>query len=102
MRACAPCLLLSTGLFGLALLAPALFGAEPSADSKILKLPVLIAVGDQDSLMASARTFSELMKTLHAKVEYREFAGLDHGTIILGSQPTVFAFFASHVNDRNQ
>ena len=87
---------------GVALLAPAPFGAEPSADSKILKLPVLIAVGDQDSLMASARTFSELMKTLHAKVEYREFAGLDHGTIILGSQPTVFAFFASHVNDRNQ
>ena len=87
---------------GVALLAPAPFGAELNADSNILKLPVLIAVGDQDSLMASARTLSELMKTLHAQVEYREFAGLDHGTIILGSQPTVFAFFASHVNDRNQ
>ncbi len=86
---------------GVALLAPAPFGAELNADSKIVKLPVLIAVGDQDSLMASARTFSEQMKALHATVEYREFAGLDHGTIILGSQPTVFAFFARHVNDRS-
>ena len=72
---------------GVALLAPALFGVEPNADSKILRLPVLISVGDQDSLMASARTFSEQLKALNATVEYREFAGLDHGTIILGSQP---------------
>jgi dienelactone hydrolase len=84
---------------GVALLAPALFGVEPNADSKILNLPVLIGVGDQDSLMASARTFSEQLKALNAAVEYREFTGLDHGTIILGSQPTVFAFFARHVKD---
>ena len=82
---------------GVALLAPALFGVEPDADSKILSLPVLISVGDQDSLMTSARTFSEQLKALNATVEYREFAGLDHGTIILGSQPEVFAFFARHV-----
>jgi predicted esterase len=84
---------------GVALLAPALFGVEPNADSKILELPVLIGVGDQDSLMASARTFSEQLKALNAAVEYREFVGLDHGTIILGSQPAVFAFFARHVKD---
>ena len=86
---------------GVALLAPALFGVEPHADSKILSLPVLISVGDQDSLMASARTFSEQLKALNATVEYREFAGLDHGTIILGSQPEVFAFFAKHVKHRS-
>ncbi len=84
---------------GVALLAPALFGVEPTADSHILHLPVLITVGDQDSLMASARTFGEKLKALNAPVEYREFAGLDHGTIILGSQPEVFAFFARHVKD---
>lgn len=82
---------------GVALLAPALFGVEPKADSNIVHLPVLVAVGDQDSLLASARTFSEQLHALKADVEYREFAGLDHGTIILGSQPTVFAFFAKHV-----
>jgi pimeloyl-ACP methyl ester carboxylesterase len=59
-----------------ALLAPAPFGAEPKADS---------------------RMFREQLEALHAKVEFREFAGLDHGTIILGSQPEVFAFFARHV-----
>jgi acetyl esterase/lipase len=74
---------------------------EPNADSKILNLPVLITVGDMDSLMASARTFGEQLKALNATVEYREFAGLDHGTIILGSQPEVFAFFAAHVNDQS-
>ena len=57
---------------GVALLAPALFGVEPDADSKILSLPVLISVGDQDSLMTSARTFSEQLKALNATVEYRE------------------------------
>jgi dienelactone hydrolase len=84
---------------GVALLAPALFGVEPKADSHIVHLPMLVAVGDQDSLMASARTFSEQLKALNAPVEYREFAGLDHGTIILGSQPTVFAFFAKHAKN---
>ena len=49
-----------------ALLAPALFSVEPDADSKILSLPVLISVGDQDSLMTSARTFSEQLKALNA------------------------------------
>ncbi len=82
-----------------ALLAPAPFGVEPNADSKILNVPVLITVGDKDSLLPSAKMFSEQLKALHAKVEYREFAGLDHGTIILGSQPEVFAFFAKHVKD---
>ncbi|HET8698068.1 MAG TPA: alpha/beta fold hydrolase [Gammaproteobacteria bacterium] len=86
---------------GVALLAPALFGVEPTADSNIVHLPVLIAVGDQDSLLPSARTYGEQLKALNADVEYREFAGLDHGTIILGSQPTVFAFFAKHVKNRS-
>ena len=80
-----------------ALLAPAPFGVEPNADSKILNVPLLITVGDRDSLLPSAKMFSEQLKALHARVEYREFPGLDHGTIILGSQPEVFAFFAKHV-----
>jgi len=81
---------------GVALLAPALFGVEPDASSKILDVPVLVTVGDQDSLLPSAKAFSEQLAALDATVEYKEFPGLDHGTIILGSQPEVFAFFAKH------
>jgi len=80
-----------------ALLAPAPFGDEPNADSKILHVPILITVGDKDSLLPSAKMFAEQLKALNAQVEYREFAGLDHGTIILGSQPEIFAFFAKHM-----
>jgi predicted peptidase len=81
---------------GVALLAPALFDVELTAESEIVKVPLMIAVGDQDSLMASARSFSERLDALNATHEYREFAGLDHGTIIMGSMPDVFAFFAEH------
>jgi hypothetical protein len=46
--------------------------------------------------MASVREFSERLDALGAVYEYKEFAGLDHGTIILGSQPEVFRFFGEH------
>jgi pimeloyl-ACP methyl ester carboxylesterase len=81
---------------GVALLAPALFDVELTADSKILRLPVLVAVGDQDSLKTSSRAFSERLAALGATYEFEEFAGLDHGTIILGSMPQVFEFFGKH------
>jgi len=81
---------------GVALLAPALFDVDVTAESKILNVPVMVAVGDQDSLMASARDFSERLKSLNATVAYEEFAGLDHSTIIMGSMPQVFDFFGAH------
>ncbi len=81
---------------GVALLAPALFDVELTPESKILKVPVMLAVGDRDSLMAGTRDFSERLRSLHAAVEYKEYAGLDHGTIIMGSMPEVFEFFGEH------
>jgi predicted esterase len=81
---------------GVALLAPALFDVELTPASNILSIPLLLTVGDEDSLMASAREFSERLDALGAVYEYKEFAGLDHGTIILGSQPEVFRFFGEH------
>ena len=81
---------------GVALLAPALFDVELTPESKILDLPILIAVGDQDTLITSSRAFAERLEALDATYAYKEFAGLDHGTIILGSMPEVFAFFAQH------
>jgi len=81
---------------GVALLAPALFNVELTGESNILDIPLMLTVGDKDSLMESARDFSERLDALEADFEYVEFTGLDHGTIIPGSQPDVFRFFGKH------
>ena len=82
---------------GVALLAPALFGAPPTADSQITKIPLLLAVGEKDSLLTSVRTFSEQLEARQVKHELVVKPGLDHGTIIMGAMPEVFAFFPRHV-----
>jgi predicted peptidase len=81
---------------GVALLAPALFDVELSAESNLVDIPVLLAVGDKDSLAEGTKNFSERLAALDADVEYKLYEGLDHGTIILGSMPEVFRFFDSH------
>ncbi len=80
-----------------ALLAPALFNVQVSADSRITRVPLLLAVGDKDSLITSSRSFSEQLKGLGVAHEYIEKPGLDHGTIIMGAMPDVFRFFPKHV-----
>jgi dienelactone hydrolase len=80
-----------------ALLAPALFDVQVTAESKIARVPLLLAVGDQDSLITSARDFSAQLDRLEVAHEYLEMPGLDHGTIIMGSMPNVFRFFAGQV-----
>jgi dienelactone hydrolase len=81
---------------GVALIAPALFGDDLTAESDILDLPVMIAVGDQDSLITSSKEFSERLDSLGATYRYEEYAGIDHGTIIMTSMPEVFEFFGEH------
>jgi dienelactone hydrolase len=80
-----------------ALLAPALFNVRVTSESAITKVPLLLAVGDRDSLITSARAFSEQLKGLKVAHEYIEKPGLDHGTIIMGGMPDVFRFFPRHV-----
>jgi poly(3-hydroxybutyrate) depolymerase len=80
-----------------ALLAPALFNVQLTAESTITKVPLLLAVGDQDSLIASVRNFSAQLMGLNVAHDYIEKPGLDHGTIIMGSMPDVFQFFPKHV-----
>jgi dienelactone hydrolase len=80
-----------------ALLAPALFNVQVTAASAITKIPLLLAVGDRDSLITSARGFSEQLTGLKVEHEYIEKPGLDHGTIIMGAMPDVFRFFPKHV-----
>ena len=81
---------------GVALLAPALFDVELTAESNLVDIPVLLAVGDRDTLMEGTKTFSERLAALNGEVEYKLYEGLDHGTIILGSMPEVFRFFGQH------
>ena len=81
---------------GIALLAPALFDVELTIDANLINIPTFLAVGDQDSLMAGTKDFSERLDALGGNVEYRLYEGLDHGTIILGSMPEVFRFFGEH------
>jgi predicted esterase len=82
---------------GVALLAPALFDVRLNEDSRILGVPLMLGVGDKDTLITSVRAFSDQLKALKVAHEYKEFPGLDHGTIIMGSMPEVFRFFPQHV-----
>ena len=81
---------------GVALIAPALFDVALTAESAILDIPVMVAVGDQDSLITSSKAFSEQLESLGATYRYQEYAGIDHGTIIMTSMPEVFEFFGEH------
>jgi predicted peptidase len=85
---------------GVALLAPALFGPGPTSDSKLNTIPLLLAVGDKDSLAASVKTYSEQLDALKVQHDYVLKPGLDHGTIIMGAMPEVFAFFPNHVKGK--
>jgi dienelactone hydrolase len=82
---------------GVAMLAPALFNVQVTRESKITKIPMLLAVGDQDSLIGSIRDFSAQLDGLKVKHEFIVKPGLDHGTIIMGAEPEVFRFFDRHV-----
>jgi dienelactone hydrolase len=82
---------------GVAMLAPALFNVQVTAESRITKIPMLLAVGDQDSLIGGIRDFSAQLDALKVRHEFIVKPGLDHGTIIMGAEPEVFQFFARHV-----
>jgi len=80
-----------------ALLAAALFDVKVTAASQIHNVPLMLAVGDRDFLIESNRDFNSQLKSLGIPLDYQEMAGLDHGTIIMGSMPEVFRFFEKHV-----
>jgi dienelactone hydrolase len=82
---------------GVAMLAPALFNVQVTAESNITRIPMLLAVGDKDTLIGSIRDFGTQLDGLKVKHEFIVKPGLDHGTIIMGAEPEVFRFFARHV-----
>jgi pimeloyl-ACP methyl ester carboxylesterase len=77
-------------------LAPAAFGFTWTADQKLAKVPMLIMVGDKDTLVTSAQELADQLKGLKFPVEFKSMPGLDHGGIIAGAMPDVFKFFAAH------
>jgi predicted esterase len=81
-------------------LAPAAFGFQWSADQKLKNVPLLIIVGDKDTLVTGSQQLADQLKGLNFKVEYKSLSGLDHGGIIGGSMPDVFKFFNQHTRSK--
>ncbi len=76
--------------------APAAMGFEWSRDQKLKNVPLLIIVGEDDTLVKGSEQLADQLKGLDFKVEYKSLPGLDHGEIIGGSMPDVFNFFNRH------
>jgi predicted esterase len=83
---------------GVAALAPAAFGFNWTADSKLKDVPLLIIQGDGDTLVRPemSKQTADTMKELKFNVEYKVVPGVDHGGIIGGAMPDVFKFFSEH------
>lgn len=83
---------------GVAAIAPAAFGFQWTADSKLKNVPLLIMQGEGDTLVRpeGSKQLSEQLKTLQFQCEYISLPGFDHGSIIAGSMPDVFKFLSQH------
>jgi predicted esterase len=81
---------------GVAALAPAAFGFQWTADSKLKNVPLFITAGDADTLVRGSQQLSEQLKGLNFQCEFKSMPGLDHGGIIGGAMPDVFKFFGQH------
>jgi dienelactone hydrolase len=79
-------------------LAPAAFGFQWSAESKLKNVPLLIMQGEADTTVrpASSQALADQLNALNFKCEIKIMPGLDHGSIIAGAMPDVFKFFGKH------
>ena len=79
-------------------LAPAAFGFQWNAESKLKNVPLLIMQGEADTTVrpASSQALADQLKALNFQCEIKIMPGLDHGTIIAGAMPDVFKFFGKH------
>jgi predicted esterase len=82
---------------GVAGLAPGAPGFQLDANAKFKDVPMLIMVGEKDTLIGSVQRLDEKLKSLNIAHEYKEVPGKDHGGIIMGGMPDVFQFFGQHV-----
>jgi predicted esterase len=79
-------------------LAPAAFGFEWTAESKLKNVPLLIMQGEADTTVrpASSQALADRLTALNFQCEIKIMPGLDHATIIAGAMPDVFRFFGKH------
>jgi acetyl esterase/lipase len=66
------------------------------ANAKFKDVPILIMVGEKDTLIGSVQRLDERLKSLNIPHEYKEVPGKDHGGIIMGGMTDVFTFFGQH------
>jgi predicted esterase len=81
---------------GVAGLAPGAPGFQLDSNAKFKDVPMLVMVGQSDTLIASVQRLDVQLKSLNIAHEYKEMPGLDHGGIIMGGMPDVFKFFGQH------
>ena len=77
-------------------LAPGAPGFQLDATARFKEVPILILVGERDTLIGSVQRMDERMKSLNIPHEYVEVPGKDHGGIIMGGMTNVFTFFGQH------
>jgi predicted peptidase len=79
-------------------IAPAAFMMQPAILAPAKNLPVILVQGDADTIVppATARRWADKMKELNMTYKYIEMHGGDHGSVIDGSMPEIFAFFKEH------
>jgi predicted esterase len=77
-------------------LAPGAPGFQVDANAKFKDVPILIMVGEKDTLIGSVQRLDERLKSLNIPHEYKEVPGKDHGGIIMGGMTDVFTFFGQH------
>ena len=77
-------------------LSPGAPGFQLDANARFKDVPILIMVGEKDTLISSVQRLDERMKSLNIPHEYVEVPGKDHGGIIMGGMTNVFTFFGQH------
>jgi predicted esterase len=79
-----------------AMLSPGAPNFQLDPNAKFKDVPLLIMVGEADTLIATPRRIDAQLKSENVAHEYKEVPGLDHGSIVMGSMPDVFRFFGQH------
>jgi predicted esterase len=79
-----------------AMLSPGAPNYQMDKTAKFKDVPLLIMVGEKDTLIATPRRMDEELKSMNIEHEYKEMPGEDHGSIIMAAMPDVFEFFAKH------
>ena len=81
---------------GVVALSPGIFGFQFTENSKYKQLPMMIIVGEKDTMIASVQQWETKLKALNIPHDYKEVPGFDHGGIISGGMTEAFKFFAQH------